>query len=71
MTGVQTCALPICEPEYDWKLVRGNEDDDSAVYQMNQLNPDYWVDYEGIREYNKRISNGFRLFGKYYQGLWD
>ena len=59
------------EPEYDWKLVRGDEDDDSAVYQMNQLNPDYWVDYEGIKEYNKRIQNGFRLFGKYYQGLWD
>lgn len=29
------------------------------------------VDYDGMREYQKRISNGFRLFGKYYEALWD
>ena len=28
-------------------------------------------DFEGRKEYQKRISNGFRLFGKYYQALWD
>ncbi len=28
-------------------------------------------DFEGRKEYQKRITNGFRLFGKYYQGLWD
>ena len=39
--------------------------------QIKQTNPDYWVDYEGLKEYNKRIDNGFRLFGKYYRGLWD
>lgn len=27
-------------------------------------------DFEGRKEYQKRISNGFRLFGKYYQALW-
>jgi hypothetical protein len=59
------------EPQYEWELLRGNEDDDSGVYAQNQLNPDYWVDYEGMREYNNRIQNGFRLFGKYYQNLWD
>ena len=31
----------------------------------------YKCDYDGIREVEKRIQNGFRLFGKYYQGLWD
>jgi len=29
------------------------------------------VDYEGMKVYQARISNGFRLFGKYYEGLWD
>lgn len=28
-------------------------------------------DFEGHKAYQARISNGFRLFGKYYQGLWD
>jgi hypothetical protein len=28
-------------------------------------------DWEGRKAYAKRISNGFRLFGKYYEGLWD
>ena len=28
------------------------------------------TDWEGRKAYAKRISNGFRLFGKYYEGLW-
>jgi len=28
-------------------------------------------DWDGMREYETRMQNGFRLFGKYYQGLWD
>lgn len=28
-------------------------------------------DFEGRKVYQARITNGFRLFGKYYQGLWD
>ena len=28
-------------------------------------------DREGIRAYEARIQNGFRLFGKYFQALWD
>lgn len=28
------------------------------------------VDLDGMKEYQKRIDNGFRLFGKYYQSLW-
>ena len=49
-------------------------DDDGNHYQQlqfKQTNPDYWVDIDGIKEYNNRIDNGFRLFGKYYRGLWD
>ena len=28
-------------------------------------------DYEGMKVVETRIQNGFRLFGKYYQALWD
>jgi hypothetical protein len=34
-------------------------------------NHTYKCDYDGIAEVQKRITNGFRLFGKYYEGLWD
>lgn len=29
------------------------------------------IDQEGLQAYRKRIQNGTRLFGKYYQNLWD
>lgn len=28
-------------------------------------------DYDAMKIHNDRISNGLRLFGKYYRGLWD
>jgi hypothetical protein len=28
-------------------------------------------DWDGLKLEQERIQNGFRLFGKYYQGLWD
>jgi hypothetical protein len=34
-------------------------------------NHTYKFDYDGYEKVAKRIENGFRLFGKYYQGLWD
>ena len=53
-------------PVYNWDPLG-----DEEFVEMKQLNPDYRVDYDKIKEYNDRIQNGFRLFGKYYQGLWD
>lgn len=29
------------------------------------------IDWEARKAYQKRISNGFLLFGKYYEALWD
>jgi hypothetical protein len=29
------------------------------------------IDQEGLKIHHDRKKNGFRLFGKYYQGLWD
>jgi hypothetical protein len=31
----------------------------------------YKCDYDGMKKVETRIQNGFRLFGKYYQALWD
>lgn len=30
-----------------------------------------WEDPEGRKAHQERMTNGFRLFGKYYQALWD
>jgi hypothetical protein len=30
-----------------------------------------WEDREGSKAHQKRMSNGFRLFGKYYEAMWD
>ena len=34
-------------------------------------NDTHVYDEEGAKKVQDRISNGFRLFGKYYEGLWD
>jgi hypothetical protein len=34
-------------------------------------NHTYVCDYDGIRRVEERIQNGFRLWGKYFQALWD
>ncbi len=34
-------------------------------------NHTYKCDYEGMHAVEARIQNGFRLFGRYYQNLWD
>lgn len=41
-------------------------------YRMDHGPKDtYQCDYDGIAVVEKRIQNGFRLFGKYYCALWD
>ena len=34
-------------------------------------NHTYTCEYEGMKVVEERIQNGFRLFGRYYQNLWD
>ena len=34
-------------------------------------NDTFEIDWEGRTAYQERISNGFRLFGKYFENLWD
>ena len=41
-------------------------------YQMKHgPNDTYKCDYDGMKKVEDRIQNGFRLFGRYYQNLWD
>jgi len=34
-------------------------------------NDTFKIDWDGRKAYQARITNGFRLFGKYYENLWD
>jgi len=49
-----------------------DENGQPKMYQMVD-GPDhtYQCDYEGMKQVEARIQNGFVLFGKYYQNLWD
>jgi len=49
-----------------------DENGKATLYKMVQ-GPDhtYQCDWEGMKKVEDRIQNGFVLFGKYYQALWD
>lgn len=52
--------------ELQWKkLENGNSE------MVRGPNDTKEYDWEGRKKYEERIANGFRLFGKYYQSLWD
>lgn len=62
--------------DHVWKPVdvNGNEvpKKEAKYFEMTDgPNHTYVCDYNGMRVVEDRIQNGFRLFGKYYQGLWD
>ena len=62
------------EGEIDWKTVPSAWDKNgkATMYSMEDgPNHTYKCDYDGMKVVQERIQNGFRLFGKYYQGLWD
>jgi hypothetical protein len=42
---------------------------DAAPWAKDYVSPK--VDWEGLKAHQARKSNGYRLFGKYYEGLWD
>ena len=57
---------------WDWIL-------DEMIWAFNQKCRDDWMqdydynkwDSEGVKAHQQRMSNGFNLFGKYYENLWD
>jgi hypothetical protein len=50
---------------YDHSL--SSDPNDDLMTQVGKIK----VDREGLEAHHERKTNGFRLFGKYYQGLWD
>ena len=55
--------------EYDYQFKKIEEDGTSQL--VRGPNHTAETDWDGHRAYGARIQNGFRLFGKYYQNLWD
>jgi hypothetical protein len=52
------------------------EDDYYGDYVEDQKNGSMvgsfkWIDHEGLKTHQERMTNGFRLFGKYFENLWD
>ena len=60
------------------------DDWESDYYEYREMGPEeskdpdslfglklVWEDREGQKAHQKRMTNGFKLFGKYYQNLWD
>jgi hypothetical protein len=56
------------KPKLD--LLKYPEDEGKEVIPVRWLEVGD-CDWEGRKKYEERIQNGFRLFGKYFQGLWD
>lgn len=47
-------------------------DNNSKLKELKRgPNYTFWVDNEGLNNHQKCIDNGLRLFGKYFQTLWD
>lgn len=75
------------QPDYDWEeQYRSGETDIRWVPDTSNLDKDgkpmfhtmthgpndtYKCDYDAMQKHQDRISNGLRLFGKYYSTLWD
>ena len=57
---------------WDWVL-------DEMIWAFEQKCRDDWMedfyynkwDQEGVKAHQDRMSNGFKLFGKYFESLWD
>lgn len=54
------------EHDLQWKKM-----ENGCSQMVRGPNDTYVCDYDGIAKVHERIQNGFRLFGKYYQNLWD
>lgn len=64
------------EADFIWIPVdkEGNKvpEKEAKLFQMaDGPNHTYKCDYEGMKKVQDRIQNGYRLFGTYYQALWD
>lgn len=60
-----------CNSDWESQYMSGKVDYDIVDGKMiKSENYDFKTDKIGMEKHQKRIDNGLRLFGKYYQGLW-
>jgi len=59
-----------CSGNIDWKFVESNVGNGLTEIQKGD-NHTFAIDMDGRKKHQDRITNGLRLFGKYYQSLWD
>lgn len=66
------------EGEIDWISVPVDKDGNEVprgehrhIQMKDGPKHTYKCDYEGMEKVQQRMRNGFRLFGKYYEALWD
>jgi hypothetical protein len=58
--------------EHDTHWIELTEGEHKGMSEMVKgPNDTFEIDWEGRTAYQERISNGFKLFGKYYENLWD
>jgi hypothetical protein len=65
--------------EMIWAFDQKNKDNwEEQFYGPYKENPDEplrghfeWIDYDGMRKHQERMTAGFKLFGEYYENLWD
>lgn len=73
------------QPDYNWEeqyysgecdiyfeAVEPDENGKSTLHQLNNgPNHTFTFDEDAIKKHQERINNGLRLFGKYFQTLWQ
>lgn len=57
--------------EMIWAFGETVNDTSTDKFYWTDENGHYQWDEKALRERDKRIDRGFRLFGKYYRSLWD
>ena len=64
--------------EMIWAFEQAQDDDWKSAYYKYEEDPSgmfglrlVWSDDEGRKDHQARMTNGFKLFGKYYENLWD
>ena len=61
--------------EHDYKFVEipdKKDEEGQPMYTMEYgPNNTFEMDTEGMKKFQARMTKGFKLFGKYYEGLWD
>ena len=61
-----------CSGEHDVYFEKITEGEYKGHSELKRGPKDtFEIDWEGRNAHQERMSNGFRLFGKYYENLWD